>query len=160
MIYKEITADVTKMIPEYVSAHCISNDCAMGAGVVLAFRKVFPGLKEACKAYMKSPVWNNENKMPVPYRHQDMPGVIYNMFTKDKFWLKAGKGIDYEDYLNNLKLSLKAVKQMMYDNGETKLAMPKIGSGLDRCKWEDVRCIIYDVFQETDFEILICSIQD
>ena len=28
MEYREIYEDVTKMLPEYVTAHCISNDCA------------------------------------------------------------------------------------------------------------------------------------
>ena len=40
----------------------------------------------------------------------------------------------------------------------TKLAMPKIGSGLDRLDWEKVKEIIQDVFDDSDIEILICSL--
>lgn len=41
--------DVTKKYPEYVQAQCISEDCVMGSGVVIAYRKIFPGLKDECK---------------------------------------------------------------------------------------------------------------
>ena len=40
--------DVTKKYPEYVQAQCISEDCVMGSGVVIAYRNIFPGLKEKC----------------------------------------------------------------------------------------------------------------
>lgn len=172
MELKEIYEDVTKMLPEYVTAQCISNDCAMGAGVVLAFRRVFPGLKAASMNYMEiakndaskltengpTSMFKNDRGVYAPYRHKDEEiGVVYNMFTKDRYWQKAGKGISYEDYLNNLKESLQYVKSAMMQNNETKLAMPKIGCGLDRCKWEDVKRIICEVFEDTDFEIVICE---
>ena len=37
-----------------------------------------------------------------------------------------------------------------------RLAMPKIGCGLDKLKWEDVSKIIKDVFSDTDIEIIVC----
>ncbi|WP_097006941.1 hypothetical protein [Lacrimispora amygdalina] len=171
MIYKMIYKDVTKALPDYVTAQCISNDCAMGSGVVLAFRKVFPGLKAACINYIdiaKKDVskitadgtdcrFVNNRGIYIPYRHKDDAGVVYNMFTKDRYWHKAGKGITYESYLANLKDSLEAIRCMMIQNNETKLAMPKIASGRDKCKWEDVELIIKEVFMDTDFEIIICD---
>ena len=38
----------------------------------------------------------------------------------------------------------------------TKLAMPCIGCGLDKLKWEKVREIIKEIFEDMDIEILIC----
>lgn len=171
MIYKEEYADVTTKMPEYVTAHCISEDCAMGAGVVLAFRKTFPGLKAACMEYMEmvrnsvSPYADHENRNSFvtsdytvyPYRHVDAGKTVYNMFTKKNYWHKAGKGISYEDYMKHLKESLEMVKKSMIVKSEKKLAMPRIGSGLDRCKWEDVKETILEVFKDTDFEVLICE---
>lgn len=160
------------MLPEYVTAHCISNDCAMGAGVVLAFRDVFPGLKAACMNYINVAAHDtlkitsdgcasrfvNERGIYMPYRHKDGEvGIVYNMFTKDRYWHKAGKGMTYETYLLNLKESLQSIKAMMIQNQETKLAMPMIGCGLDKCKWEDVRVVIFEVFNNTDFDITICE---
>ena len=40
----------------------------------------------------------------------------------------------------------------------TKLAMPKIGCGLDRLQWDKVYDIICDVFKDTDVDILICEL--
>ena len=37
-----------------------------------------------------------------------------------------------------------------------KLAMPKIGCGLDRCSWMEVESIILDVFDGTDIDITVC----
>lgn len=171
MTYQEIYGDVTKTMPGYVTAHCISEDCAMGAGVVLAFRKAFPGLKAACMEYVQSATHDQSAfhgekptsifMMPggflAPYRHHDEGKTVYNMFTKKRYYQKAGKGISYATYLQNLEESLVMVKQMMVSHGEEKIAMPKIGSGLDRCKWDDVKKIIIDVFHDTDIEVLICN---
>ena len=171
MTYQEIYGDVTKTMPEYVTAHCISEDCAMGAGVVVAFRKVFPGLKAACMEYAKTAIsdcsaFHGDRPtsmfvMPggslAPYRHHDEGKTVYNMFTKKRYYQKAGKGIPYETYLKNLEESLSMVRQMMVYHGEKKIAMPRIGSGLDKCRWEDVKKIILNVFQDTEIDILICN---
>ena len=44
------------------------------------------------------------------------------------------------------------------DKEINKIAMPKIGCGLDRLNWDNVYEIIKDVFKDTDVEILICEI--
>lgn len=163
MNYKEEFCDVTTKLPNYVTAQCISEDCAMGAGVVLAFRKVFPGLKAACINHIEMANLDisrgllNRNNVYSPYRHKDSNGVVYNMYTKKRYWHKAGKGISYQQYLQNLEESLFLVKAMMISNNENKLAMPKIGCGLDHCTWSDVKEIIFKVFSDTDFEIVICE---
>jgi hypothetical protein len=40
----------------------------------------------------------------------------------------------------------------------TKLAIPYIGCGLDRLNWDEVKDVIEDVFEDTDVEILVCSL--
>ncbi len=145
MIYKEEYCDVTEKVSEYVTAQCISENCAMGEGVVLAFRKKFPGLKAACMEYIENIRTHNlteylsDNNLYVPYRHIDGRRVLYNMFTKKKYWYKAGKGMTYNQYLQNLEDSLFMVKAMMIANHEQKLAIPRIGCGLDCCQWSDVK---------------------
>ena len=39
-----------------------------------------------------------------------------------------------------------------------KLAMPRIGCGLDRQNWTDVKALIEKVFADTDIEIMVCSL--
>lgn len=36
-----------------------------------------------------------------------------------------------------------------------KLAMPKIGCGLDRLNWDDVSYLIQDIFKDIDIEIRV-----
>ena len=48
---------------------------------------------------------------------------------------------------------------MMYvcrEYGITKVAMPRIGCGLDRLNWDDVRPMIEEIFKDMDIEILVC----
>jgi O-acetyl-ADP-ribose deacetylase (regulator of RNase III) len=42
--------------------------------------------------------------------------------------------------------------------GITKLAMPRIGCGLDRLQWTNVYDIICEVFEDMNIEIVICEI--
>lgn len=160
MVVKYEYCDVTTKMPEYVTAHCISEDCAMGAGVVLAFRRAFPGLKAACMEHMndsKAAGKITEHGIPIPYRHWDGGKVVYNMFTKSRYWHHVGKGIAYDEYLGRLQHSLELVRAMMTQHGESKLAIPMIGCGLDKCKWEDVKARINIVFFDTDIEICVCK---
>ena len=39
-----------------------------------------------------------------------------------------------------------------------KVAMPRIGYGLDRQNWSEVKKLIEEVFEDTDIEILVCSL--
>ena len=38
----------------------------------------------------------------------------------------------------------------------TKIAMPKIGCGLDKLKWEDVSSAIKEIFADSQIEIVVC----
>ena len=48
------------------------------------------------------------------------------------------------------------MKKLYEKNGVSKLAMPKIGCGLDKLDWKDVKQQIMYCFQDTDIEILVC----
>ena len=43
------------------------------------------------------------------------------------------------------------------DGSSARIAMPKIGCGLDQLNWQDVEGIIREVFADTDIEILVCD---
>ena len=45
---------------------------------------------------------------------------------------------------------------MARGEGITKIAMPRIGCGLDGLNWQDVKKALQDVFDNTDIEILVC----
>lgn len=79
----------------------------------------------------------------------------FNLITKEKYWHKPT--------YSTLKKSLLSAKKVITSLDDryseiVKLAMPKIGCGLDRLSWDKVKAIIEEVFADTDIEILVCSI--
>ena len=55
-------------------------------------------------------------------------------------------------------MTTEMMKEYLDFIGATKLAMPKIASGLDRLEWTKVYDIICEVFEDMDIEIVICEI--
>lgn len=44
-------------------------------------------------------------------------------------------------------------------NGVKKIAMPKIGCGLDGKDWRVIKKMLKDIFEDSDIEILVCSLE-
>jgi hypothetical protein len=125
----------------YYLAHCISADFALGAGIAKTFDKVY----------------NMRFKLFRDYDGYEYDGGdvllidnVFNLVTKPKCYHKP----TYE----SLRESLEVMKRIMDLGAITKLAMPKIGCGLDRLSWDEVYDIICEVFEDTDVEILVCEI--
>lgn len=145
----EKEGDITRQKPDVVIAHCISCDCAMGAGVVIPIRRKYPGLKEACQEYVR----NTKDPLGTAFRYETPCGVCYNLFTKRD--VNSNYLTLKHRYLTALRFSLVDLREQMKAHHETKLAIPKIGAGLDRCNWEDVKSIIMDVFQDEEIYIKV-----
>ena len=153
MRYKEMFADVTKLDSRFVICHCISVDCAMGAGVVVPIKQKHVNIKPSCIKYVKE--MTPEKALGTSFRYEDNAGVCYNMFSKR--WVRDNaQNLGETIYLENLRSCLKDLRNQMVFRSEKYLAMPKIGSGLDRCNWENVKKIINEVFSDTDINILVC----
>lgn len=140
MIFREIQADLFQMDESYDLAHCISADAKMGAGIAVQFRQRF-GLDALQEQARSQPL-----EIGACYR----AGRTLNLVTKVKYWHKP----TYE----TLTASLASMKSVCEAEGLTRLAMPQIGCGLDRLKWDKVKQIIQEVFEETDIEIVVCSL--
>ena len=137
---------------DYVLAHCISADFAMGAGIAVAFADM--GVKQLLLRNYPANQWNGEGLcLPVKLDKR----VICNLVTKQLYWQKPT--------YNTLYCSLMSMRNWLLDYAKTsgksiKVAMPEIGCGLDRLEWKRVQGIIKDVFKDTDFEILICKLDN
>lgn len=140
MKYTEIKGDLFKVSGDYVLAHCISSDAKMGAGIAVQFKKRFKLIDTIQKA--------NEGKLGVGTAF--LEGRVINLITKPKYFHKP----TYQ----TLESSLKEMRDIALENNIKKVAMPKIGAGLDRLSWEKNREIIKEVFSGTDIEILVCSL--
>jgi len=56
-----------------------------------------------------------------------------------------------------LKESLICMKKLMIEHKVKNLSIPRIGCGLDKLNWNEVRDIIFDVFRDVnDLKITVC----
>jgi len=114
----------------FVLVHCIAKDAIMGAGIAKIFKDKYPQMQE----YIRN---NNPNVGSVVYYKG-----IYNLITKNRSWDKPTK--------YNLQRSLISMKHDMKRRGIDRLAMPKIGSGLDQLNWSDTQRFIEYLFKNDD----------
>ncbi|XP_077070493.1 ADP-ribose glycohydrolase OARD1 [Siphateles boraxobius] len=122
-------------------AHCISEDCRMGAGIALLFKKHFRGAEELL-AQKKQP-----GQCAVLKRSDRF---VYYLVTKKRYYQKPTYDI--------LRKSLVSMREHCLANGVNSISMPRIGCGLDKLEWENVSPIITEVFQDTNISITVYSI--
>lgn len=125
----------------YYLAHCISADFALGAGIAKAFDNVYN---------MRFKLFREYDNYTYEGGDALLIDNVFNLVTKPKCYHKPR----YEA----VREALEVMKDIMEENATTKLAMPKIASGLDRLDWNEVYEIICEVFEDTDVEILICEL--
>ena len=144
MTFREEQRDLFTVPADYILVHCISVDLAMGAGIAKEFTK--RGVKaQLQRDYQEIEVGDCLVSDTTGWRAE------LNLVTKEKYWQKP----TYE----TMRMALEDTKSlyeeiMSYEN--VKLAMPRIGCGLDRLQWDKVKAIIEEVFADTDVEILVC----
>lgn len=154
MILIEKKMDLFELPKDYALVHCISLDCAMGAGIAKVFDKKFPNMKWKLADCIRG----NRLKHPISimygyelsttgHIYSDKQAVI-NMITKEKYWHKP----TYDDF----NAALLHVAYLCNKYGVKKLGMPKIGCGLDRLQWDKVKEKIEDCFKDLDIEIVVC----
>lgn len=133
-----------EIIENYALCHCISSDFALGAGIAKEFAKM--GVKKAlCEKFPKQ--WQDRGYCLMT----ETNGVtVANLVTKERYFHKPT--------LETLRQALENLRKQALEMKLTRIAMPKIGCGLDKLEWTVVREIIRDVFADTDIEILVRSI--
>lgn len=143
MIYKEIKGNLFKAPKDFHFAHCISSDLKMGAGIAVPMNKKFKLRQQfnlytlpdsSFKQYLKHPMCIKTSK-------------VFNLITKERYFYKPTYGSLYK--------SLEIMKQIIIDKGIYKIAMPKIGCGLDKLQWVHIQKMIKEIFHEIDIEIRV-----
>jgi len=125
---------------KYYFVHCISADFAMGAGIAVEFNKRF-----SMRARLRTRFGHKTDfpKTVLVYK-------VFNLITKAKYYDKP----TYQ----TIEKTIVEMKDICEQESIKYLAMPKIGCGLDRLSWGKVREIIKEQFNDTDIEILVCSL--
>ena len=121
---------------ETALAHCVSQDLCMGAGIAVIFKKKFGRVSELKSQNGK--VCDIIN-LKVDNRH------VFYLITKELYYHKP----TYQS-LENCLLKLYLDCKSMNIN---KIAMPKIGCGLDLLAWPKVENILNKIF--IDIQIII-----
>lgn len=142
MILKEQKGNLFDLPSDYALVHCISEDCAMGAGIAVEFERRFR-LRSMLKEFMRVKpghyprvIWTDANGR-----------LIFNMITKGKYWHKPT--------CENFEAALKELAELCRQLKVRKLGMPRIGCGLDRLKWNWVKQKIEETFADLDIEIQV-----
>lgn len=147
MIYREERKDLFSVPCDYYLAHCVSADFALGAGIAIEFNKRFDMRRKLKEDW---PTCIEEMRKHNLHGECCLIDNVFNLITKERAWYKP----TYE----SIAEALHATKSIANANGVKKIAMPKIGCGLDGKNWNVVSELIKGVFSDTDIEILVCSL--
>lgn len=145
MIIREEKRDLFTVPQGYYLAHCISGDYAFGAGIAVQFVEVY---NMRYKLHSQYPIPNSEKFANVGKAL--LVDNVFNLVTKARCFHKPTYDSLYDTLVD--------MKDQCEEWDITKIAIPYIGCGLDRLEWDKVRDIIEDVFEDTDVEILVCSL--
>ena len=72
---------------------------------------------------------------------------VINLITKSKYWQKPT--------YDSLRETLVDLKELCKENLIKTLIMPRIGCGLDRLSWKNVKKMLKEIFEDTDINIEI-----
>lgn len=133
--------DLFTMPHGYYLAHCISADFALGAGIAKVFDKEYN---------MRFKLFKNYPNYAFRGGDAILIDDVFNLVTKAKCFQKP----TYE----SLREALEMMKEQIDFMSITKLAIPKLGCGLDRLEWSKVYDIICEVFDDMDIEIVVCEL--
>lgn len=134
MIFEEIKGNLFENTEGRTPVHCISQDCNMGAGIAVDMKK-----------HYKLGSLTAEKFPDCIYYHE-----VLNLVTKKNYYGKP----TYEA----LEQALLKMKEICIEEGIDKLVMPKIGCGLDRLQWPKVREILKNTLEDTNIDVLVCSL--
>jgi len=140
---EEIQEDLFKMPDEYALAHCVAEDMIMGRGIAVQFSQQF---KRHDELYQQ-----RQKQGGLAVLQVDNERYIYYLVTKKYSY---GKPTIY-----TMWSSLNKLQQHIEEHQVKKLAIPKIGCGLDRLEWSEVKPMIEYIFRNTDIKITVCYFQ-
>lgn len=103
-------------------AHCVSEDFAMGLGIAKTITRKY-GRDDLVKASLHG----------IGYKKIEDKYILY-MVTKSKYWQKPS--------LSDMSCTLANLRIFCEEREIQHVCMPKIGCGLDKLKWSDVKRLI------------------
>lgn len=137
----EVRRDLFSMPEDYCLAHCVAADLRMSSGIATEFKERFGRVDDL----------RQQQVQPGGVAFiRDGDRYIFYLVTK---WFSNGK----PTYCSLFR-SLSALKDKLSDLGIKKLAIPRIGSGLDHLEWARVRNLLEICFHDSGIDITVCSL--
>lgn len=133
---KTVKGDLFSADDSYYFAHCVSADYALGAGIAKQFRD---------RMNMREKLFLQHDNPKVGSAY--LVDNVFNLVTKERYFQKP----TYESLCRAL---IDMVVQCV-PLGINKIAMPKIGCGLDKLDWNAVRAIIEATVWQENIEIVV-----
>lgn len=124
----------------YYLAHCISGDFKLGKGIAAEFDERFNLREKLFKTYPNYQFTIGASLVV---------DEIFNLVTKRYY--------NHKPTFEDLHFALLDMKYQVERYNIVKIAMPYIGSGLDRLSWPYTRCMICQMFDDTEVEIVVCN---
>ena len=129
--------------PNYSLAHCVAADLKMSAGIAVTFRQKFNNIEILRKQKI------------------EVGGIGILKQNKNFTYYLVTKQVSHDKpKVEDLKSCLIKLKRHCMTNNITKLAIPKIGCGLDKLNWYDVEQLINTIFRNTKIKFLVYSPND
>lgn len=138
LCFQVINGDLFSTDADVSLAHCVSEDFKMSKGIAKEFKKRFGKVDELIKQQVKfggCAFIKSEN------RH------LFYLVTKKLYYHKP--------YYSSVEKSLKKLCNLCLKLNVVNLAMPMIGSGLDRLEWNLVSRIIDNIFSKSEISLSI-----
>jgi O-acetyl-ADP-ribose deacetylase (regulator of RNase III) len=143
-MYREIKGNLFAAKAGWAFAHCVSQDGAMGAGIALQFRHRYPRMPH----YVKK----NATHFPSVVRYVENGRVIYNLVTKARYYNKPSR--------HNFAIAVELLFAELAKHGETKIAMPLIGAGLDQLPWAITRNQLQKLSKKYGLEVVVVYLKN
>ncbi|CAH1738137.1 uncharacterized protein LOC114121472 isoform X1 [Aphis gossypii] len=138
-VIEEIDVFLFDMPEEYSLGHCVAQDMRMSAGIAIHFKQVFGRVGELMD--------QRPDVGTVAYLQQN-DRYIYYLITKER----SNKKPTYD----SITAAIKKLRDFIVKHDVKKLAIPRIGCGLDGLNWSRVRGIIENEFQNIGCTIKVC----
>lgn len=141
MIIKEERGNLFDLKETHLLVHCISRDCALGAGIASSFRTEYPGMVEDLNKYLSNNIQSRDRRCLL-YMNK-----VANLITKERYFNKPT--------YDNMREAIRELRDVIIRKQFVKIAMPRIGCGLDRLSWRKVKPIIEEELGILDVEVVV-----
>lgn len=120
------------------SAHCVSEDFHMSAGIATEFKKQFGHVSDLLD--------QNKTTGEVAVLKDGGRHVFY-MVTKSRYYMKPT--------MENFEKTVLSLRKTCSDNKIMHLAIPRIGCGLDKLNWNAVKECLIKTFDKDEITITV-----